>query len=35
MLITVFDREPEREKEAIRILEEHIRQFNKLYGRSL
>ena len=33
MLITVCDREPEREPEAIRLLEDHIRQFNQLYGR--
>lgn len=31
--MTVCDREPEREPEAIRILEEHMTQFNKLYGR--
>ena len=33
MLIAVCDREPEREPEAIRILENHIRQFNQLYRR--
>lgn len=35
LLMTVCDRDPERETEAIRILEEHIRQFNKLYGRTI
>lgn len=33
MLLTICDREPEREKEAVRKLEEHIKQFNRLYGR--
>lgn len=35
MLMTVCDRDPQRETEAVRILEKHIRQFNKLYGRSV
>lgn len=35
MLMTVCDRDPERETESIGILEEHIRQFNKLYGRAI
>jgi len=35
MLMTVCDRDPQRETEAVRILEEHIRQFNKLYGRAV
>lgn len=35
MLMTVCDREPEREPEAVRILENHIRQFNQLYGRKI
>ena len=35
MLMTVCDRDPERETESIGILEEHIRQFNRLYGRSI
>ena len=35
MLMTVCDRDPEREAESIGILEEHIRQFNKLYGRAI
>ena len=34
MLLTVCDREPDREQEALNILEEHIRQFDKLYGRN-
>ena len=33
MLLTVCDRDPEREPQAIRDLEAHIRQFDKLYGR--
>ena len=33
LLMTVCDRDPEREPESIRILKEHILQFNKLYGR--
>ena len=33
MLLTLCDREPDREADAVRILEEHIRQFNKLYRR--
>lgn len=35
LLLTVCDREPEREKEALGILEEHLRQFDKLYGRTI
>ena len=35
MLMTVCDRDPEREAESVRILEGHIRQFNKLYGRAV
>lgn len=31
--LTICDREPAREKEVLVLLEEHIRQFNKLYGR--
>ena len=34
MLLTVCDREPEREQEALELMEEHIRQFDKLYGRN-
>ena len=33
MLLTICDREPEREAEALKTLEAHIRQFNKLYSR--
>ena len=33
MLLTVCDREPEREAQALTTLEEHIRQFNRLYSR--
>ena len=33
-LLTICDREPEREKEALKTLEEHIRQFDLLYGRN-
>ena len=34
MLLTVCDREPSREQEAMELLEGHIRQFNQLYGRN-
>ena len=34
MLLTVCDREPERELEALELMEKHIRQFDKLYGRN-
>ena len=34
MLLTVCDREPDREKEALKLIEKHIRQFDKLYGRN-
>ena len=34
MLLTVCDSEPEREQEALKLMEEHIRQFDKLYGRN-
>ncbi len=33
MLLTVCDREPEREAVALKTLEAHIRQFNRLYAR--
>ena len=33
MLLTVCDRDPGREEGAVEILEKHIRQFNRLYGR--
>lgn len=35
MMLTVCDREPEREGEALKMLEEHLRQFDKLYGRTI
>jgi len=31
MLLTLCDRQPEREAEALKLLERHIRQFNKVY----
>jgi hypothetical protein len=33
--MTVCDRDPAREKDAVRILEDHIRQFDKLYRRTI
>lgn len=33
MLLTVCDRQPERENEILQLIEEHIRQFNRLYSR--
>jgi AcrR family transcriptional regulator len=33
LLLTVCDREPEREAQSLKTLEEHIRQFNRLYSR--
>ena len=35
MLMTVCDRDRQREAESVRVLEDHIRQFNKLYGRTV
>ena len=35
MMLTVCDRDPDREPDAAGILENHIRQFNQLYGRSV
>jgi hypothetical protein len=35
MLLTVCDRDPGREEEALKILEAHLRQFDKLYGRTI
>ena len=32
-LLTICDREPEREAEALKTMEAHIRQFNRLYAR--
>ena len=34
-LMTVCDRDPAREESAVRILEKHIRQFNKIYRRTI
>ena len=34
MLLTVCDREPDREQEVLKLMEKHIRQFDKLYGRN-
>ena len=33
MLLTTCDRDPSREEEVVEILEKHIRQFTRLYGR--
>ena len=33
-LLTICDREPDRESEALKLLDEHIRQFDRLYGRN-
>ena len=32
MLLTLCDREPDREAEALLLLEKHFRQFSKIYG---
>ena len=32
-LLTICDRESDREPEALKLLDDHIRQFDKLYGR--
>ena len=34
LLLTVCDREPEREQESLNLVEKHIKQFDKLYGRN-
>ncbi len=34
-LLTLCDRHPDREKEALEILEEHIKQFNRIYIRGI
>ena len=31
VLMTLCDREPQREEEAMKLLEKHIRQFNRMY----
>lgn len=33
-MLTVCDREPERESEMLKLLDAHIRQFDRLYGRN-
>ena len=33
-LLTMCDRDPEREPEALKTLDEHIKQFNRLFGRT-
>ena len=35
MLLTICDRDSSREEESLKILKEHIRQFNKLYSRKV
>lgn len=32
-LLTICDREPDREPEALKLLDDHIKQFDRLYGR--
>jgi len=32
-MLTICDREPEREPEMLKLLDEHIKQFDRLYGR--
>lgn len=34
MLLTVCDRDPSREEETLKLLDEHIKQFNRIYGRT-
>ena len=31
LLLTLCDRKPQREEEALRLLEKHIRQFSRMY----
>ena len=33
-LLTICDREPDREPEALRLLDDHIKQFDRIYGRN-
>ena len=33
-MLTVCDREPDREAEMLKLLDEHIKQFDRLYGRN-
>lgn len=32
-LLTICDREPDREPEALKLLDDHIKQFDRIYGR--
>lgn len=32
LMLSLCDREPNREEEALQLIEQHIRQFNKIYG---
>ncbi len=34
MLLTICDREPDREEETLKLLDAHIKQFNYIYGRT-
>lgn len=34
-MLTICDREPDREPEMLKLLDEHIRQFDRLYGRKV
>lgn len=33
-MLTICDREPDREREMLKLLDEHIKQFDRLYGRN-
>lgn len=33
-LLTICDREPDREPEALKMLDDHIKQFDRIYGRN-
>jgi len=33
-LLTICDRDPSREPKALQTLDDHIKQFNRLYGRT-
>ncbi len=35
LLLTVCDRDPAREAECLKLLDAHLRQFDKIYGRSI
>jgi hypothetical protein len=32
-MLTICDREPDREPEMLKLLDEHIKQFDRIYGR--